>query len=388
MSDWEEDEDSANVLPLSAYFPGNKSGGQRTVDYYEDDDYVRDTSSNGHHIKSRVFRNKNVDRPFNNETGSSRFGRSDQPFVDDTRQPSESSLGGRFGRRSQPFVESDKFSDDVVLKINSGDVGRIIGRQGSKIKEMEQNSGARIKVIKSPGAVTTVKLIGSSEAQQKAKQFIESTVQLINDVEHIDRGVERMGFSKLNAFDDYDAKPTRRINWSALNSSRAADEVEKWAGLPEVKKHFYIEDPAVSKMTADEVQQIRTANNNITVFDLSGEDRPIPNPVRTFEEAFRPYPDILKAISNAGFEKPSPIQSQAWPIALQGHDMIGIAQTGTGKTLAFLLPAVIHIDGQITPRHQRGGPTVLVLSPTRELALQIETEVNKYPYMNMKRLFY
>ena len=106
---------------------GNKSGGQRAVDYYEDDDYVRDTPSNSHHIKSRVFRNKNVDRSFNNETGSSRFGRSDQPCVDDTRQPSESSPGGRFGRRSQPFVESDRFSDDVVLKINSGDVGRIIG---------------------------------------------------------------------------------------------------------------------------------------------------------------------------------------------------------------------------------------------------------------------
>ena len=48
------------------------------------------------------------------------------------------------------------------------------------------------QVIKSSGAVTTVKLIGSSEAQQKAKQFIESTVQLINEVEHIDRGVESM----------------------------------------------------------------------------------------------------------------------------------------------------------------------------------------------------
>ncbi|CAF4730237.1 unnamed protein product, partial [Rotaria magnacalcarata] len=44
--------------------------------------------------------------------------------------------------------------------------------------------------------------------------------------------------------------------------------------------------------------------------------------------------------------EPSPIQCQAWPIALKGYDFIGIAQTGTGKTLAFLLPALIHIDNQ------------------------------------------
>ena len=69
-----------------------------------------------------------------------------------------------------------------------------------------------------------------------------------------------------------------------------------------------------------------------------------------------------------------------WPILLKGKDCIGIAQTGTGKTLAFLLPALIHIDNQTTPRHERLGPNVLVLSPTRELALQIEKEVKKINY--------
>ena len=78
------------------------------------------------------------------------------------------------------------------------------------------------------------------------------------------------------------------------------------------------------------------------------------------------------------------MQKQAWPIALQGLDLIGIAQTGTGKTLAFLLPAFIHIDRQPIPRSERGGPNVLVLSPTRELALQIQSEVNKYNYKGIR----
>lgn len=86
----------------------------------------------------------------------------------------------------------------------------------------------------------------------------------------------------------------------------------------------------------------------------------------------------------SSFEKPSPIQSQAWPIVMQGIDLIGIAQTGTGKTIAFLLPAMIHIDSQVTPRSQRPGPSTLILAPTRELAQQIEREAKKYRYRGIK----
>ena len=64
--------------------------------------------------------------------------------------------------------------------------------------------------------------------------------------------------------------------------------------------------------------------------------------------------------------------------------MIGIAQTGTGKTLAFLMPAFIHIDLQPIPRDTRGGPNVLIMCPTRELALQIDDEVKKYQYRGIE----
>lgn len=75
---------------------------------------------------------------------------------------------------------------------------------------------------------------------------------------------------------------------------------------------------------------------------------------------------------------------QAWPVLLKGEDLIGIAQTGTGKTLAFLLPALIHIDKQPVPRGQRGGANILILAPTRELAQQIEKEVCKYQFRGIK----
>lgn len=87
--------------------------------------------------------------------------------------------------------------------------------------------------------------------------------------------------------------------------------------------------------------------------------------------------DVINAIRNAGFKAPTPIQSQGWPMALSGRDVVGIAATGSGKTLSFILPAIIHIRAQ--PVLQRGdGPICLVLSPTRELANQIQEECNRF----------
>jgi ATP-dependent RNA helicase DDX5/DBP2 len=86
---------------------------------------------------------------------------------------------------------------------------------------------------------------------------------------------------------------------------------------------------------------------------------------------------VLEILSeNPKFKAPTPIQSQAWPIALQGRDMIGIAQTGSGKTLSFVLPAIVHATAAM--EQGREGPTVLVMTPTRELAMQIEDETAKF----------
>uniref|UniRef100_A0A8C5WMV8 RNA helicase n=1 Tax=Laticauda laticaudata TaxID=8630 RepID=A0A8C5WMV8_LATLA len=126
-------------------------------------------------------------------------------------------------------------------------------------------------------------------------------------------------------------------------------------------------------------------NNSISCDDLKdGEKRRIPNPVCKFEDAFKYHPDIMANIKKVGFEKPTPIQSQAWPIILQGFDLIGIAQTGTGKTLAYLMPGFIHLDSQ--PIEKRNGPGMLVLIPTRELALQVEAECLKYSYKGIKSI--
>merc|ERR1711972_1108425 len=86
---------------------------------------------------------------------------------------------------------------------------------------------------------------------------------------------------------------------------------------------------------------------------------------------------INRSLQENGWSSPMPVQAQAFPILLAGRNLIGIAQTGSGKTVAFLLPAVIHANAQQPLRRSDPGPIVLVLAPTRELAVQISDEADK-----------
>jgi superfamily II DNA/RNA helicase len=86
-------------------------------------------------------------------------------------------------------------------------------------------------------------------------------------------------------------------------------------------------------------------------------------------------PDIIQAVTDAGYDTPTPIQAQAIPVALTGRDVLGIAQTGTGKTAAFTLPM---IERLAAGRARARMPRSLVLLPTRELADQVAAAFDKY----------
>ncbi len=88
-------------------------------------------------------------------------------------------------------------------------------------------------------------------------------------------------------------------------------------------------------------------------------------------------PKVLQAVQDAGYTEPTPIQTAAIPPIIAGHDLIGIAQTGTGKTAAFTLPMLTRLASVIGDGRQR-GTRALVLAPTRELALQIDENVRAY----------
>ena len=106
-----------------------------------------------------------------------------------------------------------------------------------------------------------------------------------------------------------------------------------------------------------------------------GQGKNAPNAYRNWDEMPLPS-ELRRAIDKLGYEKPSPIQMASIPFGLRNRDVIGLAETGSGKTAAFVLPMLVYIMGQppMTEANCIDGPYSVVLAPTRELAQQIDEE--------------
>ena len=123
--------------------------------------------------------------------------------------------------------------------------------------------------------------------------------------------------------------------------------------------------------------ELETVLSSEIAADDEGAPDP-PSPVAEETEAgfgdLKLRPELLTALSDLGYEEPTPIQSQAIPILLEGRDLLGQAATGTGKTAAFALPAL----QRIVRENRSSEPTTLVLVPTRELAIQVSEAFYRY----------
>jgi ATP-dependent RNA helicase RhlE len=148
-------------------------------------------------------------------------------------------------------------------------------------------------------------------------------------------------------------KTKKAASPAARRSSRAAVAArDAAAAAPTEPGEFAVPtEPAVS---GGELAAAEAATTDVTFADL-GLSAP-----------------MLEALSDAGYQRPTPIQAQAVPLALKGRDLIGLAMTGTGKTAAFVIPIIERLLGG--PRRTRA----LILTPTRELCVQVEESFRKY----------
>ncbi|KAI4735467.1 P-loop containing nucleoside triphosphate hydrolase protein [Aureobasidium sp. EXF-12298] len=137
------------------------------------------------------------------------------------------------------------------------------------------------------------------------------------------------------------------------------------------RKAFYTEPLEIGQMTDEEVRDLRFKLDDIKV-----QGSKVPRPALKFAQ-FGLGTQVLDVIRDLGFESPSPIQSQTIPAIMSGRDVIGVAKTGSGKTVAFLLPMFRHIKDQ-RPLENMEGPIGLIMAPTRELAVQIHRECKPY----------
>lgn len=184
------------------------------------------------------------------------------------------------------------------------------------------------------------------------------------------------------AVDDAAAKEERKARKKAEKAARGAapvvdapEEPKKAASAkPQTSNGSaaastgYVQSAALSALPQSEIDAF-IAEKQLAIEDSEEQSfRPI--------TAFKHLPvDESQLVPFAGFAAPTPIQSACWPYLLAGRDLVGVAETGSGKTLAFGVPCVRYISN--LPKSQRGGIKACMVSPTRELALQIHEQLVK-----------
>ncbi|CAF0817626.1 unnamed protein product [Brachionus calyciflorus] len=135
----------------------------------------------------------------------------------------------------------------------------------------------------------------------------------------------------------------------------------------EFEKNFYTPIHTLSAKEADSLRESAQIK-------LTGKD--IPLPIVDFFNINFPE-KILRHFERKGYTKPTAFQAQVWPIVFSGRDMVGIASTGSGKTISYVLPALTHAKAQ-QPLRKDDGPIVLIIAPSRELVSQIDQVVQEY----------
>ncbi|KAL7046110.1 hypothetical protein ACKWTF_002484 [Chironomus riparius] len=169
-----------------------------------------------------------------------------------------------------------------------------------------------------------------------------------------------------------------RNKYQNANNFQQADSLmsPNFENLAPFRKDFYSPDPSILKRSSDEIETLNTKYEITTI----GRDADMYKPLKFFNEAN--FPEfITNELQRQGFVEPTSIQAGSLPVILSGRNLVGIAKTGSGKTLSYLLPALIHLKDQPTVRNSE-GPIILVLSPTRELAQQIQVVANDFGNCN------
>jgi len=137
-------------------------------------------------------------------------------------------------------------------------------------------------------------------------------------------------------------------------------------------------------LTEMQTRDWRIFREDFQIFIRGGR---VPNPMRIWAEGPLPW-ELLEAIHKVGYLRPTPIQMQAIPVACECRDLIGVAETGSGKTAAYMLPmlAYVHKLPPLDDTTAQDGPYAIVLAPSRELILQIEEEAKKFASFTTARV--
>ncbi|XP_076444646.1 putative ATP-dependent RNA helicase DDX46 [Babylonia areolata] len=257
-------------------------------------------------------------------------------------------------------LEDDEDEDEEEVKNNGGEPDEEVDPLDAYMQSVNEE-------VKSMG--TADKQDG--EGKEKV-QFVTAVVKKKDDPtktkgELMESNADAMEYSSEEEEEDLDMT---MLQMAKKKKELAVVDHEKIYYAP-FRKNFYVEVPEIASMTSEEAETLRNEMEGIKV-----RGKNCPKPVRTWAQC-GVNKKILEAMKKHNYERPTPIQSQAIPAIMSGRDLIGIAKTGSGKTLGFVIPMLRHILDQ-PPLDEGDGPVSVIMTPTRELALQITSECRKF----------
>eukprot|EP01080_Neovahlkampfia_damariscottae_P000104 gene104-4353_t len=217
----------------------------------------------------------------------------------------------------------------------------------SKEKEQKtQKKKIKTKGSIKPNVIETPKSIKKNYKKKPAKKSTEKPK------ESTKKSIEKLIEKPKESTKESTKKPKKSTKNKIKKDEMMVEEIEFKSTLDV--------DASQTKFSNEEIDQF------IKQYHITVSDKKEVNPMLTFASGNFPQ-FIMDELSN--FKFPTPIQSISWPIILAKKNIVSIAKTGSGKSLAFIIPAILHIKSQQV--ENRNGPIVLVMTPTRELAQQI-----------------
>ncbi|ESZ97568.1 ATP-dependent RNA helicase DBP3 [Sclerotinia borealis F-4128] len=264
-------------------------------------------------------------------------------------------------------------------ELNSGDNDVKISSKKSRKGKQEKKT----KDVEQPATESTLieVEVESKEARKERKRIKKAKIAQEAE-EQLDEGDAIEPASDANAAAEAKvAKKAEKARLKALKMegkqekadiSKSTESAAPISVVPQQNGTTYTEDPNLSGLPQSEIDSFLTTNF-ITITDPLSTSATL-RPLTKFD--YLPITDPAQRAPFKDFKTPTPIQAAAWPFLLAGRDVIGVAETGSGKTMAFAVPCVRYMSS--LPKNQRNkGPRAVVVSPTRELAMQSYEQIVK-----------
>ncbi|KAJ4472349.1 P-loop containing nucleoside triphosphate hydrolase protein [Lentinula aciculospora] len=288
----------------------------------------------------------------------------DMPAVDMT-------MGGE----GEPSV-GDLEVDDDDEEANRMDLAIKKAAAASSVTEVDEEDEADPLDAFMSGVKEEVKKVNLEDMKKAVSSNGRLSRRLDQGDDEDDEGAEGPGLDEIDTTElnpedilALAAKKAKKKDLAAVDHSRVRYEP--------FRKEFYVPPPDIAAMTEEEADLLRLELDSIKI---RGVD--CPKPVVKWSHYGLPA-NCLDVIKKLNYTAPTSIQAQAIPAIMSGRDVIGVAKTGSGKTIAFLLPLFRHIKDQ-RPLEQMEGPVAIVMTPTRELAVQIHRECK--PFLKVMNL--